>query len=680
MDCRLQLPAGVTSLRGAALSDLNGGNGIGPLGNLDIELSDGSSASIDLSTATTTSEVIDQINASGLSVIVKYNDAKNGLQIRDVSGGTGNLKITSADTTADDLGLTFDSPDDIAVGKSLSRQTVTTDTKLADLNQGRGIKGSFKITDSSGALAAINLSSSGITTVGSLVSAINDLSIGVTASINESGDGIAIIDTAGGTQTLTIADSGTGTAAKDLGIAGAATPQSIGGSTVSALVGSQAGIVDVEATDTLATLVEKINANGRYGDATIQSNDDGSFSLRIRSNKGGEAGQLSINTTGFGLDLQTESRGRDALISVSTDEGLQRFLKSSDGVFTLDGATAGNFITGASLLSEQGAGAANGSFTITDSTGKTSAINVTAQGITTVGGLVEAINGLGIGVTASINDEGTGISIVDSAGGDRALEITDVGKSIAAKTLGFAGVSEGTTIDGQVVKSLSGPSAENTSDETSGLTFTLKELSNSPITVTVAEDTSNIEVAAKTFVDQYNKLIEKVESLTFFNADTNEVGLLFGSSETQRITSSFSRLLSGSIAGAGSIKSIGQVGIGFTDGGRLELDREKLSETLKERRSDVEAFFTTDQNGLAKRLDAVADRIAGVDGGLLLNKTETLGTQIERNGKQVDSMNARLDKERERLLAQFYATETAISKLQSNGSAISQIQRIEFPS
>ncbi|MGB7327572.1 MAG: flagellar filament capping protein FliD, partial [Rubripirellula sp.] len=676
----LELPSGVSSLRGAALSELGGGNGVGPLGNLDIELSDGTSASIDLSTATTTSEIIDKIEASGLSLIVKYNDAKNGLQIRDVSGGTGNLKISSADATAADLGLEFDSPDDIAVGKNLNRQTVTGATKLADLNQGAGIKGSFKLTDSTGAIGAINLTSSGITTVDGLVNAINDLDIGVTASINEAGDGISIVDTAGGSETLTIADTGTGTAAADLGIAGTATTQTIGGSSVSALVGSQSGVIEIEATDTLATLVDKINEDGRYGEASIQSNDDGSFSLRVRSNKGGEDGQLAINTTGFSLDLQTESRGRDALIAVSTDEGLERFIKSSDGVFSLDAADAGDLVTESSLLSDQAAGAASGSFTITDSAGKTSAINITSQGIKTVGELVDAINELNVGVSASINEDGTGISIVDTAGGSETMTITDVGNGTAAASLGIEGEAEETTVDSVTTQSLTGPGGDTSSDETTGVSFTLKELSASPITVTVAEDTSNIEVAAKTFVDQYNKLMDKVDSLTFFNADTNEVGLLFGSSETQRISSSFSRLLSGTINGAGPLKSIGQVGISFGDDGRLELDKSKLNEALSEQRADVEAFFATEDSGLANRLDVVADRIAGVDGGMLLNKSESLATQIERNSNQVDSMNSRLDKERERLLAQFYATETAISKLQSNGTAIDQIQRIEIPS
>ena len=275
----LDLPEGSTALQGVALSELAGGAGIEPLTDLDITLSDGSSQSIDLSAAETTTEIIDAINASGLSVIARLNDAGNGFQIRDVSGGEGNLVISSADDTAAKLGVAADTSNDIVVGEDLQRQTVTSDTLLADLNHGLGIdSGSFTITDSAGAVGAINLTVSGITTVGELVDAINDQGIGVTASVNEDGDGISIVDTAGGSSTLTIEDTGSGTAAADLGIAGTATDQTIGGSTVSALVGTQAATIEIEATDSLSDIVAKINADGRYGEATAVANDDGTFS------------------------------------------------------------------------------------------------------------------------------------------------------------------------------------------------------------------------------------------------------------------------------------------------------------------------------------------------------------------------------------------------------------------
>ncbi len=677
----LELPAGVNALRGAALSDLNGGAGIGPLGTLNITLSDGSSANVDLSGATTTSDVIDAIAASGLSLTVRLNDARNGFQLRDVSGGAGTFTVSSSDSTAADLGIEASTTGDFIVGDSLNLQTVTNDTLLADLNQGQGVTGgSFTVTDSNGNIGAINLKVENITTVGELIDAINNLGIDVSASLNDAGDGIAIIDTGSGAQTLTIEDSGTGTAAADLGIAGTATTQIVAGNSVSALVGTQAGVLTIEATDTLETLVSKFNDSSRYAQASIQANQDGTFSLRIRSNQGGEAGRVAINTSGFDLDLRTDSRGRDAAIAVSIDGGTERYLTSSDGVFEIDETASGpKAITASTPLSQLASGLNRGSFTITDSSGAKSAINIAVQGITTVGELIDAIDNLGIGVDATLSDDGTGIAIVDTAGGSKKLTIADVGAGTFAANLGIAGEASNQTVGGATVSALIGTGSSNDSEDANGLVFTLKDLSDSPITVTVQEDPDNAVAAVQTFVDQYNLLVEKLDSLTFFNAETEEVGLLFGSGEALRIRTSYNRLLSGNISSAGTLKSIGQVGLRFNEEGILDFDSDKLTDALNGGQLDVEAFFTTKDNGLAGRLDRLAESIAGEAGGLLLNRSETFGKKIESNNQRIENMNVRLEAERERLLMQFYRMEEAIAKIQSNQSAISQIQRITIP-
>jgi flagellar hook-associated protein 2 len=677
----IELPPGVHSLRGAALSELNGGRGIAPLTNLNITLSDGSSAVIDLSAATTTSEVIDAIDNAGLSLIVGLNDARNGIRIRDTSGGSGNLTISSSDHTAGSLGIAGTTSDDILVGANLNRQTVTADTLLSDLNQNAGIHtGSFTVTDSSGAIGAVNLKAQGITTLGELIDAINQLGIGVSASLNDAGDGIAVVNTAGGGGTLSIQDSGSGTTAAELGIAGTATQQTVGGALVSALVGTQADVITVQADDTLESIVARLNDHSRYASAAVNLQEDGSYTISLRSKRGGESGRIAINTTGFDLDLRTGTRGQDAQIAVSTDGGPERFLTSSDGVFKLDGPeTNRQIVTGNTLLSELPGAADRGSFTITDSSGVTSAINLTAQQISTVGQLVDAINQLGIGATASINDARTGIAILDTAGGSETLTIKDVGNSTAASSLGIAGAATLQTVGGNSVPAVVGPAVSEATAADSGLVLTLKALSASPVTVTVAEDSSAVVSAVETFANQYNRLVEKLASLTFFDAEKEQVGLLFGSSEALRISSGYSRLLSGSIRGAGEFRSISQIGLRLNDQGKLDFDGDKLTEALQSKRGEVEEFFTTDQTGLVDRLSDLADRMAGASSGLLLNRGQTLSEQIESNGERIDRLNARLAVERERLLLQFYRTEEAIAKIQSSQSAIEQIQRITFP-
>lgn len=677
----LEVPPTTLALRGAALSELNGGQGLGSLTNLDITLADGSNASVDLSSATNTAEIVDAIDVSGLALIVRVNDAGTGFRVRDVSGGSGNFTISSSDDTAASVGLDASTTDAIITGDNLNRQTVSSSTLLADLNQGDGVEtGSFTITDSAGVIGAVNLKVEGITTVGGLVDAINALSTGVTASLNDAGDGIALVDTAAGSSTLEVVDTGTGTAAADLGIAGSAEVQLVAGASVSALVGTQAAEIEVEATDTLASLAAKINDTGRYATGSIEANDDATFSLRLLGKKGGEDGRFAIETSGFDLDLRTTSTGQDAKISVSADGGPSRILSSTDGVFEVNGGETGAaLISSATLLDDIAGGADRGSFTITDSSGAIGAVNLVAEGITTVGGLMDAINSLGIGVQATLNDAATGLAITDTASGSESLVIADTGSGVAAASLGIAGTGSVQTVGGASVTALVGPAESSEGAVTSGLSFTLKQVTNDEITIDVKNDSSTVVSAAETLVSQYNLLVDKIDSLTFFNADTDEVGLLFGSSETLRIQTGYSRLLSGRVVGAGDLKSIGQVGLGFSDTGKLELSTSKLQKAIENGSQDVEEFFSTSDSGLAAKLDSLAEKLAGETNGMLLNRSETLSTQIEFNNDRIESLNERLENERERLLRQYYSMEQAIAKIQSNQQAVSQIAPISIP-
>lgn len=546
----IDLPEGVVSLRGAALSQLGGGNGLGDLTSLNIGLSDGSTGNVDVSQAGSLSEVIDAINGAGLGVIARVNDAGNGLRLRDVSGGDGNLTISSDDDTAAKLGLDGPITGDIAVGKDLNLATVSRDTKLADLNQGLGpTAGSFTIRDSSGAVAAVNLAVDEIETIGDLLDRINELDVDVTASLNENGDGIVITDNAGGTSPLTITDTGTGTVAQRLGLAGTAAANS------SSVVGTDAVTIEITAEDTLDSIIEKINESGRYATASAVAGDDGQFTLQIRSKQGGEAGRIGINTEGLDLSLRTTARGQDAIITLASDGGAERFLTSTDGVFE---------------------------------------------------------------------------------------------------------------------------------DELTGLNLTVKTTADEPITVTIDDDPGAIVSAIKRFTDQYNNLVGRIDQVTFFNADTSEVGLLFGSTETLRIQSSYSRLLSSSSGSSAGVRSLAEIGIRLDETGKLQVDDAKLRKALTDDGEAVEKFFnnvdpdTNINSGLVGKLDRLADQFAGDETSMLLGKTRTLADQLERNNGRVESLNVRLENERERLLRQYYATEQAISRIQSNQSYASQISYIGF--
>jgi flagellar hook-associated protein 2 len=206
--------------------------------------------------------------------------------------------------------------------------------------------------------------------------------------------------------------------------------------------------------------------------------------------------------------------------------------------------------------------------------------------------------------------------------------------------------------------------------------FNIGEPSDTPVTVTVSANTDNVSKQLQTFVDQFNKLRTKLDEVTVFDEATQSVGLLFGKNSALRVDLAFGRFLSGTLRGAGPIKSLAQLGIRLNETGKLEFDKTKFNDALSADPAAVEEFFTKEDFGFSAKAKALADSLAGVESGALLNRSSALQNQIEQNSKRIDSMDVRLDRQRERLLKQFYNMETAIAKLQQNLSALNQLQII----
>lgn len=102
---------GVRSLYGGTrLSDLNDGQGLGVVTGDDLRIvtADNTTIDVDLSSALTVQDVIDQINtAAAGAVTVSLRASGNGLQIQDNTAGAGTLTVSAlnASTAVVDLGL-----------------------------------------------------------------------------------------------------------------------------------------------------------------------------------------------------------------------------------------------------------------------------------------------------------------------------------------------------------------------------------------------------------------------------------------------------------------------------------------------------------------------------------------------------------------------------------------------
>lgn len=545
-------------LKTVLLDSLGGGPGLDTLGVLALTDRSGATANVDLSTAETLQDVLDSINAAGIGITAAVNQPQNGIALKDTSAGTGNLIIANGDATntADSLQLTTDAAVSSVNSGNLNLQTFHEGISLDSLRGGKGIRaGSFLVTDSDGNVSAVNLKTSSVETVGDVLDLLNGLGLGIEARINDSGDGIALVDTVGGSGELTVTDEGSGNAAADLKIEGVATSVDINGTPTQVIDGSTAIRVTLDAEDTLQDLVDRINEQSPDVAAGIFSSGGGTkpFRITLASQISGAAGGLVIDATSLGASFQESVAAQDALLLV------------------------GN-----------------------------------------------ADSAIGAAIASSSTDE-------------------------------FTDILEGVTLQ------VNGTSTEQ-------------------VTVTVERTDDPIVSQIGLFVKQFNALQDKLDDVTFFDAETNTKGILFGSGATLRIETSFANLLTSRYRGFGSVQSMEELGISLNDKGRLEFNQQRFRNAYTANPDDVRKLFTTDDTGIAAKFNKVAEQLAGVTNSTLIGRSSALQVTIESNSARILTLNAALERERETLLTQFFRLEETLATLQSNQTAISQIQPISLAS
>lgn len=330
------------------LSSLGGGAGLGTLGGLTLTDRSGVSATVSLSAAKTIGDVLRLINASGIGINARLNDSRTGITLVDTSGGTStSIAAVSSDATltASKLGLGTTTQPARLAGASLQRQWINENTLLSEWNQGRGLLlNSIKFTNSAGQQSAVNLTQSSPKTIGDVLRTINATAVGFQARINETGDGLLLVDTAGGAGNLEVVDVGNGTTAKQLHIAGSSRSLTVGGAPVKGIDGSLDLKITTTATTTVSQLVSKLNAADDSISASLLNMGSGGVRLAISSASSGRLGRLALESSSLAVAFSETSTAQDALLSVGgSSSGGGVLMSSATNMF--DGAAPGMMLT-----------------------------------------------------------------------------------------------------------------------------------------------------------------------------------------------------------------------------------------------------------------------------------------------------------------------------------------------
>ncbi|MEG6584996.1 flagellar filament capping protein FliD [Dendrosporobacter sp. 1207_IL3150] len=347
--------------------------------------------------------------------------------------------------------------------------------------------------------------------------------------------------------------------------------------------------------------------------------------------------------------------------------------------------------------------------------------------------LVSEINNLGLNVKASYDNtldrfflystksgESNQITVstadADDTGGRLLMENLKLGdaESLTTKTPPVApevapnnftsGKDAVAKIDGATI------TQSNNSFTISGVTYTLKQLGTS--SVTVSSDNDKAVAAVKSFIEAYNSTLSKINgeiNETYYKdflpltteqkkemkeadikvwEDKAKSGLLRRNPILQDLVSKMRNDLANPISGlTGKYTSASSIGIttgSYTEGGKIYLDETKLKAALEADPEVLNKIFgskgdNSSTSGIATRLydtlKASSDKIvteAGITAATATDTKSNLAKLIKDYDERMYDLNDRLAMMEDRYYKQFDAMETALQKLSQQSTWLAQ--------
>lgn len=284
--------------------------------------------------------------------------------------------------------------------------------------------------------------------------------------------------------------------------------------------------------------------------------------------------------------------------------------------------------------------------------------------------VVTAVNAAGAGVTASKVDVGGGDFRLQftatKSGAAGAFTITDPGTTFTdVKTAQDAEISlwPGTTAAQPVT------SSTNTfTNLLPGVSITAKDVTTTPVTLTVSRDNAGITKLASDLVDGVNGIFSLVASKTAVSTTTNSsgtsvsAGVFAGDSTVRSVNQSI--LSAASLPVGTPPRSPSEIGISITKTGSMEFDATKFG-----------AALAADPAGTAAKVQELAGRIATAATNASDKYTGTLTTKITGQQSEVRDLadrisdwDMRLASRKATLQRTYSGLETALSNMKAQQS------------
>ncbi len=469
-----------------SLADFNDGAGVAR-GRIVVTDSANHTATVDLSRATTVADVLDAINANGTALVTASVQGGHFV-IRDNAGGNITIADATGYSTATSLGIAG-----TAAG-TITGQTVYglgSNTPLSALNDRNGVQVESDISLTAHnftiaiagttnqtvdinigdvyTTAALTKTGSAVSTVGGVIQRINaQLTAAgvteVTAQINTTEGRIELVDSTGGSNTITVTEDDSTTAA-DLGLITTGAAGSVNGQRVlaglnSVLGSSLNGGAGIAGDGALAFTLRDGTSFTANIDAT-QSLTDIFASIQAASGTlpgGAPRVTVALDAKGTGFTITDHTTGAGNLTILGTtanDTATSLGIATTPAGVASGTISSGNlqkqYMSAATLLStlNNGQGVGTGKIRFTDSSGATALVDIGTDA-KTLADVIDEINSVmsgtaGTTIRARINATGDGMEVYDTGTNTQRIKVEDTTGTVAA-ALKIRGEATGTGV------------------------------------------------------------------------------------------------------------------------------------------------------------------------------------------------------------------------------------------
>ncbi len=316
-------------------------------------------------------------------------------------------------------------------------------------------------------------------------------------------------------------------------------------------------------------------------------------------------------------------------------------------------------------------GSGNGSFSLN---GVSISYNVNTDSLTSV---MQRINQSTAGVTAAYDGSNDRVVLSNSVTGDVGIGVSEATGGLM-EALGLSssmtltrGNNAQFTINGGAVLTSTSNTLSSTAHGIEGLNITVDSAATQ--TISVSGDTAGMRSSIENFITKYNEVqsfIDEQTKITTLNGKV-KTSLLSSDREIQSWASNLRSRVFATIPGlSGTIARLEHLGIDFTSGTSSLVIKNgaKLDTALREKPSDVAAFFQTATTGLSDVMDNYLTLLT-TSGTTKQKQLTKSNTDID---KQIETIERRLAAQRAVLESSFIAMESAQSKLKSQGDALNK--------